>query len=104
MIESYKGDPRDPVFRENNVVSWDREKLEKEAWIAATLVEKWGMVQAYADGEDSAGLQKMRLATPEEVVDRAFACAELLMEVARRRGHVHVAPSAYPGDEEANNA
>jgi hypothetical protein len=57
-----------------------------ESSLAAVLVERWGMVAAVEDGEDSAGRARLRLATPEEVVARAVKCATLLVDECRSRG------------------
>jgi hypothetical protein len=45
--------------------------MSGEAKFACDLVERWGMVAGQPDGEDSAGRAKIRLATAEELVDRA---------------------------------
>ena len=70
----------------------ETELLEQEAKIVLEIVERWGSVAAMPDGEDSAGRQKLRLATPEELTDRAFQCACLVMDGARKRGLVHAIP------------
>lgn len=67
----------------------DSHRLEFEAKMAHDFIERWGMVLAMDDGEDSAGRHKIRLATPEELVSRAFTIAELFMKEARRRNLVH---------------
>lgn len=48
-------------------VSWS-----KLATFAAQLIERWGMVAAIPDGEDSTGRQKLRLLTPSELIERSF--------------------------------
>lgn len=60
---------------------------------AMQCIERWGMVAGEADGEDSAGRAKIRLATPTELVDRAFAISELLHERAAERGWLMSVPS-----------
>jgi len=65
------------------------ELLEDEARLAMTMMEKWGMVAAIEDGEDTAGRQKLRLLTPEELVYRSFETAKLAMIYARTNDLVH---------------
>lgn len=57
-----------------------------KAKLAMDLVERWGMVAAKEDGEDSAGRQKLRLSSPAELVDRAIDVADLLIERFRIHG------------------
>ena len=71
----------------------EREHPELEARLAFAFIEKWGMVAGMDDGEDSAGRQKLRLATPKEATDRAFEIAKLCLEKARENGLVHTTPS-----------
>jgi len=56
------------------------EVAEDEARLAFSLIERWGMISGVDDGEDSAGRAKIRLATPEELVARAFECAKLSLQ------------------------
>ena len=59
---------------------------------AEEFITRWGMVAAIPDGEDSAGRAKVRLATPEEVVERAIACADLLFKRGNELGWIKDAP------------
>lgn len=63
----------------------ETELLELEAKVTLEFVTKWGMVAGMPDGEDSSGRAKQRLATPEEVVDRACTVTELLFAEIRKR-------------------
>jgi hypothetical protein len=54
--------------------------------IAKEMVLRWGMAAAVENGEDSAGRQRIRTATPEELVQRACNTAELLVAEFERRG------------------
>ena len=78
---------------------WETEHLELEANLAASLIERWGMVCAEPDGEDSAGRQKLRLQTPDELVQRAFDVAHDFMDQARIRGLIHTTPDLPPSKE-----
>jgi len=77
------------------IVIHETELLENEAKIALDLIIKWGMVAASDDGEDSTGRAKMKLLTPEEVVTRAFDCAKLALEEARKRNLTHTVDKLY---------
>src|SRR5215207_3668850 len=48
-----------------------RKQLSMRARMAVALIEKWGMVAAIPDGEDSSGRQKLRMMKPKEMVERA---------------------------------
>lgn len=82
----YRGEPEGMVIHST-------ECLGPIALIAAGLIDRWGMVAAMPDGEDSAGRSRVRLATVEEVVCRAFDAAEGLYDEARNRGHILNAPT-----------
>jgi hypothetical protein len=48
------------------------------AALATQMAERWGLVAGEADGEDSAGRQKLRLLTPAELAKRSCEAAEAL--------------------------
>ncbi|KKL25562.1 hypothetical protein LCGC14_2404040 [marine sediment metagenome] len=87
------------AYEVQKVMVWEREYLEQEARFVLELLVRWGMVAAEPDGEDSAGRQKLRLQTPEELTTRAFAVADLAMKKARKDGLVHVAPELPESEE-----
>jgi hypothetical protein len=64
-----------------------------EARMASLLIDRWGMVVGGTDGEDSAGRSKLRLLSPEEIVERACATAQLAVAAFRARGWVQQLPS-----------
>ena len=66
--------------------------FHKVAELATILVEKWGMVAAIPDGEDSAGRSKLRLLTPEKVVNRATETADLLWSALEDKGWLFDVP------------
>jgi len=78
-VKSIKGRYGDPAL----AFAW---MASPEAAFACALVERWGMIASIADGEDSAGRSRLRLATPEELVERALAIAELTYREIRARG------------------
>lgn len=74
------------------MVTHDRQYPNLKGRIAIVLVEGWGQVAGVPAGEDSAGRQATRLATPGEVVTRAVETADLLVDTMTARGWVHEAP------------
>lgn len=65
---------------------FETETPDNEARFAMAFIERWGMVAAMPDGEDSSGRAKVRLATPDELVDRAFKTARIAFVRARIDG------------------
>jgi len=93
-------------FPLTRLVAHETEQLEQTAKLAFDLVGRWGPVAATPDGEDSSGRAKLRLQTPEELVQRAFGCAELAMAYARTHGHVAIMPDieeAYKASNGGND-
>lgn len=70
-----------------------RETVTQTGELAFRFIEQWGMVAAIHDGEDSQGRAKLRLTTPEEVVERAFVMAKLARERAKAEGLMIDLPS-----------
>lgn len=70
-----------------------REMMTPEAEFAWHFIEKWGMVAGVPDGEDSAGRQKLRVATPAEIVQRATETAEGFWQAIQAKGWVQDIPS-----------
>lgn len=64
----------------------ETELLNQEARFACALVERWGLVAAMPDGEDSAGRAKMRLPTPQELSSRSCEMAAAIFAEFRSRG------------------
>ncbi len=81
ILRQYEDAPR-PVIHET-------EHPNFEARLAVNLLEKWGMVAAEPDGEDSAGRAKLRLSNPQELAARAVA-SEIAAELRKRRWFVPV--------------
>ena len=70
----------------------ETEMFEREAAIAIACIERWGMVAGIPDGEDSSGRARIRLAAPQELVDRGFEVARLVMKKARGAKLMHSLP------------
>src|SRR5262252_4506659 len=64
-----------------------------EARIALSLVERWGLVAADVDGEDTAGRSKLRRLTPHELTRDACETAAGLVAEFERRGWMVELPS-----------
>jgi hypothetical protein len=79
-------------YGDKEVVVYHSESPDYEAALAFSFIERWGMVTAVPDGEDSAGREKARLLTPSEVVDRAFMIAALALAEARKRDLMQTLP------------
>ena len=58
----------------------DTDFLGRKAQIAVEMIGRWGMVAGMTDGEDTSGRSKLRLATEEELVKRAFKIADLMFD------------------------
>ena len=69
-----------------DITVFPKAAMNTRAQLATVLLEKWALVAGIPDGEDSAGRQKMRLPTPEELVDRACVIADEAVSAFERRG------------------
>lgn len=74
----------DPELRNVHVCKTLAPNHKAEAALA--MMERWGMVAGVPDGEDSAGRQKLRLATSEELVSRACEVADMAYAAFAERG------------------
>jgi len=90
--KSYKG---------TEIVVYQQRAFDAEAELAAQMIERWGMSAAIEDGEDSAGRAKIRLLTPEELVQRACETAEQAMEEFNKRGWILDLPELTGEDDDA---
>ena len=66
--------------------------LDTKAELALTMIEKWGMVQGYPDGEDSAGRAKIGLMPIDKLIERAFESAEAAFTEIEKRGWLMEVP------------
>lgn len=78
--------------------------LTMEGRLACSMIGRWGMLAADVDGEDSAGRQKGRLLTPDELVARAFTTADLVMREAQSRGLLAYVPLESAADRARRKA
>lgn len=85
-----------------------RVAIGPEANFALACIERWAMVAAELDGEDSAGRAKLRRMSPDEVVAHACDCAAKAFAAFKDRGWVIDVPSMAElaeavKDQENNN-
>lgn len=66
---------------------------DHRARFAMACIERWGMVAAEPDGEDSTGRQKLKLSRPRDIVYRAMECADMVFEEFDRAGWLVNVPS-----------
>src|SRR5688572_16352986 len=81
---------REAAYDERLVSIFKTEAPDEVA--AFELIERWGLVAAMPDGEDSSGRAKLRLPTPDELVARAFAIAETAWATAHAKGRIVTIP------------
>lgn len=60
--------------------------------IAQEMILRWGMVAGAPDAEDSAGRAKLRLQSPEELIERACSTAQIFWDEAIKRGWMESVP------------
>src|SRR4051812_7981894 len=84
------------------VVFHSTEAPTEEARMAMVFCEKWGMVSGDSDGEDSAGRQKFKLSSVEDVVSRATTMATTLFDEFRKRGWLLKVPTLEEAEEIAS--
>ena len=63
----------------------DTDYFGTKSKIVVQLISRWGMISCIEDGEDSSGRAKVRLATEEELVKRAFKIADLMFNELEMR-------------------
>lgn len=78
--------------RHELISTLQKESPNLEARIAVSLVERWGLVAGEEGGEDSSGRAKLRIQSPEEVVNRAVTTAELLVSAIRDKNWLVQSP------------
>lgn len=66
---------------------------DPRAAFAMVCIEKWGMVAAACDGEDSAGRAKLRAMTAQEVVQKACSVADEAFTQFKSRGWFTAIPT-----------
>ena len=81
------------------ILTYRKTALSSPAELALRMVERWGMICCIPEGEDSAGRGISRLMTPEELIARACAVAELAISEFDKRGLVLHLPAPEMGDK-----
>lgn len=88
----------------SGIMVHETEYLDQRARTAVSFVEKWGMALCEFDGEDSAGRQKMKVASCDSVVKRACEMTDLLFYEFRNRGWITDMPTYAEVDEKHENS
>lgn len=70
----------------------ERTVPEKRAVFAMAIIERWALVAAEPDGEDSAGRQKLKMPEPDKLVERAVQIADGAYEAFALKGWLHELP------------
>lgn len=73
-------------FGDAGVILHSRVVTDVRAQFAMACIEKWAMVAAEPDGEDSGGRLKVRRMTPSELVEHACQCSETAFKAFADRG------------------
>lgn len=89
------------TYSGTEVVLYRKTALCTAADLALRMIERWGVVACESDGEDSAGRQKLRMISEEDVVQRACRIAELSMAEFSKRGWVLNLPEPTVKDDDA---
>jgi len=91
----------DEGYRKGRVLIYSTKAPTRRAILAMQLLERWGMVAAHEDGEDTAGRQKFRLLLPDELVSRACETADqAIMEIEKRGWYLEI-PAPTDATEDA---
>lgn len=79
-------------YGSKQVKVFQTEMPNAEAQFAMALVERFGLIAAEPDGEDSSGRQKGQVMPVAAVVARAFDLAQASFDAARERGWMVTLP------------
>ena len=82
----------DDGFRPIRLITHSNLLPDDRGRFAMALIERWGLVAAKPDGEDSAGRAKLACLSPSEVVTRAIETAEEAYRMMAERGMLLEAP------------
>lgn len=69
---------------------------DPQALFLQELISRWGLVAGAPDGEDSAGRQKLRLLSPEELVARAVETVKLTFDTIAKNDWLTEIPLPKP--------
>ncbi len=83
---------RDSHYEQKSIVLFKTETPDDVGALAMNLIERWGLVAAMPDGEDSSGRTRLRLPTANELVTRAFDIAEATLAECSKRHHMVAIP------------
>lgn len=80
--ERYRDGPPATVFHHL------KKELDNRARYAMAFIERWAMIAGEPDGEDTAGRQKTRRMTPEEISTHACECVKAAYKEFEDRGWI----------------
>lgn len=89
VVKRHRYDPGAPI----QILNHARYVNDHRAVLAVAFVDKWAMVAGETDGEDSAGRQKLRRLTPDELAAHACDTVEALEKEFAARGWKFDQPS-----------
>jgi hypothetical protein len=75
-------------YGDASILMHRRQILDQRATTAASFAEKWALVACELDGEDSAGRQKLRRLTPDELATQTCQAVEFLYKAFAARGWI----------------
>ncbi len=89
--ERYTGNP--------SLMAHHSHALSQEASTMMEMLNRWGMVAAEDDGEDSSGRAKIKLSTPEALVRRACEMTERAYAICEEKGWLTKTPTLEEMEE-----
>ena len=76
----------DETFRGRiEIAVYKKIALNARAFLAISMMERWGIVAGEPDGEDSSGRSKLGLMPVEQLVERSCQAADLAFKEFRKR-------------------
>jgi hypothetical protein len=92
---------KDRYAREGGVVAHAAFQPDPRAGFAMQIIERFALIAATPDGEDSAGRQAMRLREPAEIASFASRVADAAFKEFQERGWLLAMPAyeALAGDQ-----
>jgi hypothetical protein len=76
------------AYGDRGMIAHEKRVLDQRAKIATAFAERWALVAAQPDGEDSAGRQKLRRLTAEELAEQACLTVEALYARFEQKGWI----------------
>jgi len=87
--------------REPVISTHDNEHLTIKARVCLEMIQRWALVAAEDDGEDSHGRSKLKLSEPDALVNRATILTELAFKRFHEKNWIVKLPSLHEATEKA---